>query len=299
VDQVADAVSRGWAMVDHPKVSAYKDHLEIIWTVYSLPPEMMPVSIYTAHSDDWGTTWTTPAGIDEAFIPWNQVITAHEREYHRLWLESADGVQYLWHQFSTDHGRTWGLPENILTTNDEIAGITAIVDPARRIHLLFTTQGISQNALLNHWVWQNGQWISSESLNLGWEQTIQTGSLAATVTEDGTIGIIYASKSVDNANESTKYHLNFAMRHIDLPSPEMENTSSATGAPTPSHPTPTTTPAQQTPLTATPTSSNLADQVPPASVESRSGLGPGGVIALGFLLIAIFTGLFLRYWRNR
>ena len=299
VKRVVDASEKGWVMVDQPQVSAYKSHLEIIWTVYDSPPEILPVAIYSAHSDDGGDTWAPSRGVDEALILWKQVLTPSENEYHRLWLESAEGVQYLWHQRSTDHGKTWGVPENLLATNDQIAGITAVIDPARQIHLLYTTQDGSQSAMLNHWRWQNGQWAASESLNLGRDQTIQSDSLSAAITEDGAIGIIYVSVRADESNQAVEYRLNFVSRHIDLPQPEMATPPLATRTPTPPPATPTPLPTSQTSLTGTPASPAPTEGALPPVPETRSGLGTGGMIAFGLLLIAAATGLFLRYRKNR
>ena len=297
--QVADASKENWAMVEKPQIDTANGHSEIIWGVSSLPPDSVPLAIYSAHSDDWGENWGSHQTVETAFATWYQVVSTHDNNYHRLWLESEDGVQYLWHQYSEDYGETWGAAENILTTNDAIENIAMTVDPTKQLHLIFAAQDIFDRVVFHHWYWNDKKWETGENFTLDADQTIQPDSLSATVTDFGVLGIIYIGKSADEGSETDAYHLNFLMQQIELPDSEAAVSPTITSAPTspPTTPTITQTPPLETTAPSPPSMEQSSSSA--SGSPNRSGLKAGSVIVFGVLFITVSIGLFIRYHKKR
>lgn len=304
--QIFDAASEAWAMIDGPAIFESRDDdvRHALWVHYSLPPDAKSLGLYYIRSTDGGVSWTGPEKVAAGNVLWH-AIGAAEGELHRVWqLETDEGFE-IWHDISSEEGATWSRPARIVGPDADEASVQMAGDVPGQLHLLSVTAD-----LLEHRWWRAGSWEAGGSLDL--MHYLETGPVAiddsaTTLTTNGSLfaGYIGQLEAVSNGDELVSpYGLFATVREIDL----QDGGSAETGEiatqtpPTPETPTilRTSTPTPTRAFMGESTNENGNSSLDVSSGAASSitavlvGLIPAGVLVL---LALIVVGWHLR--RNR
>ena len=315
---IFDAVSTGWAMVDRPLLAITRDtHLHIIWTEYSLPSGPGPLALYYVRSEDKGVSWSEPEQVIKKPVPWSGIIGITDQSLHRIWQEVGSGGITLWHDYSTDDGITWTRISPVSIFNEKVSSSGLVVDRAGRLNLLQVVNRGGGSFDLQHWVWDEQNWKSEASLVFEKAVTANVDHLAAALSEDGELGVIFMSDEIDVVTGEKLETLSFTQRTLEIStdgSPEVVDTSLPATQITPQT-TPTLAPTPT--ATATPEGTSLA-ALQSATVGPTSGptttpdfgestpintggiLGTSGVnLIIGTLIVVLVVALATGAWFYR
>lgn len=193
-----DAQSQKWERVASPSLAAAADGS--LWVLFSHQPvgsNALARGLYGIHSPDRGVTWSAPETVSLEHVLWNRMLVQPDLTLHRLWLEQKDGDQaLLFHQESTDGGRTWGRVARISDAAGSPGPAAAAIDRAGQIHLAQLLEDSQQRLLLRYWLWNGGAWEVQDDYDLG-EGRLDAGKnlVGLGISPLGRLGVV-ASRSL-------------------------------------------------------------------------------------------------------
>jgi hypothetical protein len=239
-------------MVDQPKMYQMEDgSRHLLFLRYPLANGSPDGGLlYYAYSPNDETGWSEPEQVHSpsqqaASIVWHQIVGQGERVLHRSWQEQVNERTSLWHQISIDNGLTWNQPIRL----DEIANPGAAqmaIDISGQAHIIYAQTDRNTNGnlygILEHWDWQGDRWQIVENLELSSLPVLRTNSLAADVTGDGSLAVVYTGQSGDEVVPEILLFTSRALPGIDViptalptltPTPEPTGTPTLTATPEP------------------------------------------------------------------
>jgi hypothetical protein len=187
---IFDAIASQWAMVDQPRLAlTQQGHLHLLWTRYSLPPHSRAQTLLYARSLDGGLNWSEPQVVVQAPLLWSQITTMAGKRILRHWQEAAGDRVMLWQETTANNGATWSYTST--AANAAVPGALALVeDAAGRLHLVFR-----DGSRLHYRFWNGERWAQAESLVLGRTAVADVSSLAAAITSDGNLAVVFAGRA--------------------------------------------------------------------------------------------------------
>jgi hypothetical protein len=189
---VFDAIAGEWAMIGQPQLAVGSGgDLHLLWTRYAPPPSVQPQALVYARSVDGGATWTAPQVVTENEPLWSQITNAGETGVHRHWQEAANSRAIIRQESTRDSGLSWSFTSLAADASD--AGPVALIaDAAGQLHLIYR-EGIR----LDYRMWNGQRWSQAESLQLRRTDVSELTTLAATVTSDGELAIVFGGRAVE------------------------------------------------------------------------------------------------------
>jgi hypothetical protein len=187
---IFDAIASQWAMVDQPRLAlTQQGYLHLLWTRYSLPPHSRAQTLLYARSLDGGLNWSEPQVVVQAPLLWSQITAMAGKRILRHWQEAAGDRVMLWQETTANNGATWSYTST--AANAAAAGApTLVVDAAGRLHLVYR-----DGSRLQYRFWSGERWAQAESLALGRTAVAEVSTLAAAVTSDGNLVIVFAGRA--------------------------------------------------------------------------------------------------------
>ena len=285
--QVFDGVQAEWEMVDNPSLAFSSDgSMHAIFTQYSLPDGIGPLSLHYALSRHGGENWYENGIVVDGSISWSQVVNTSNNLLHRVWMESSASQKGIHHQYSTDSGVTWSFPASIAVFGESHSPAALTQDQSGRLHLLLLQTDSDGKQQLSSWIWNGERWSVESQLELGLKQSIDYSDLSVDMSMNGRLSVIFNSMSWDEETEMPIYELYYSQRQLKIPDtiPQI----------TPLIPEPTITPRPTSTILPTATTTPL---IPTQSDLVASGVGPtdnswsAALIATGvagFIVIALF-----------
>jgi hypothetical protein len=294
--QVFAGAAAGFEVVSSPslQVSA-NSQIYMLWKQESIRADgvSQPLSLYFAHSEDGGLSFSKAERVVEAPVGWREIMTDSQGNLHRFW-QRLDLRKTLWDQVSSDGGRSWERPQRF-PTEGGIAAVT--VDTVGRLHLVDV--GPSS---LTHWLWDGSRWLEDAParLSLALQNDGPAEMLVASVNINKKMVVILVAPT--GASDAAERPLFYLTRTLTMPPGEI----AVQETPTQSPPSPSVTPAK-TPATA------LLSPTPPvdsglATPQSPTGIGgpsdPTSLVAkvllpVVLLLIGVMGVVYLRAFRGR
>ena len=299
--QIFDAARAGWDSVDQPHLALSSGGLlEATWGRTSPSSGGKALELDYARSTDGGATWNKADSFVNTPVDWSRLVSAGDKTVHRLWRESGANL-LIKHQVSRDGGVTWSLPNEISSLGVDQGTPAVTEDRAGQLHLAKIYQDYSGNLVFSTWTWDGNAWTAGETLNLGLASALNGQSMAAAVSAQGHLVVVYAGVAIPTTpGGSPAASLFFTERTITLPA----------ALPTPQPSTLVATATSIPAATATPEPTPLPTLAPAAKVDYTPHLGPislsnkytglivGGGIAV--LIILAFLGFrLLTNWRSR
>jgi len=105
---VFDAAAANWDSADRPIVTLSADgSLQLLFSRVSLREGNWPEGLYYSRSSDGGIMWTQPELVNDKSVQWSQIISIDELTLHRIWQEKNGSTYDIYHQISSDGGKTW------------------------------------------------------------------------------------------------------------------------------------------------------------------------------------------------
>jgi hypothetical protein len=292
--QVFDGVAADWAMVDSPRLAAGDNGtVHLMWLRSSSPPASEPLSLYYGRSVDGGVSWPEFSQVTQSPSGWSDVLTSGGLAVHRFWLAENDDP---WHQASSDGGASWGQPQRVSSSGEELPLAASVLDGAGRPWLLQvagtrTEAGAIRPPFeLRSWVNVDGRWMTAEGLKLGGSEIDE---FDAATTGGGDMDVVFSAFASGIGAQQEGQTIYHSSRHLDLP--QAQPTALPTLTPTP-RPAATSTPTPAPMPTATTSFPTEADQegvfTLPANM-SNPVIGPllGAIPAAIVVLIAFFVGV--------
>jgi hypothetical protein len=187
---VFDAVANEWAMVDEPQLAVTADGtLHLLWTRYAPPPVAQPQSLAYARSEDGGESWSQPQIVTETRPMWSRITSTGESSVHRHWQEPGDDRVIVRQQTSVDNGLRWSVASQ---AGDAGASgpLDLIADSSGKLHLVY-----SEGPHLDYWLWDGQSWTRVESLALARTDLSTVSALAASVTSDSSLAVVFAGRT--------------------------------------------------------------------------------------------------------
>ncbi|HWQ05165.1 MAG TPA: sialidase family protein [Longilinea sp.] len=164
-----DGQAQNWERVSSPSLTAAADgSLWVLFSRQSVSASNLAAGLYSVHSMDRGTTWSTAETVSQENILANQMLAQSNGVLHRIWLEQMDNGQALiFHQVSTDGGQTWGRVTRISDFAGSPGPIAATIDRTGQIHLTQILEDQYQHLLLRYWLWNGSRWNVQDDFDLG------------------------------------------------------------------------------------------------------------------------------------
>jgi hypothetical protein len=215
---VGGSSTNNWNILGDPNIVLSGDHgISVIWTSRSLPGQDQSATVFTNHSNDEGVTWEIPANIADGIVSWVTLMSEKSNNLERFWLK-GDTNQHnnLWHQFSTDGGKTWNLPASPSGLN-KISGIPTIADDSLgRVHL-FTLEQTPSYQQIDYLFWDNQGWQNKGVLSIGDNHGFPVKELSAAISASGKLTLAFVGKSIDQSSGNLLNTIFFSTQKVDLP----------------------------------------------------------------------------------
>lgn len=247
--QVFDGAAAGWPLVGAPTLTQTEaGDLHIMWRQDGLLETDASRRLVYAYATDAGESWSAPETVvAETAVSNPFIIGVGESAIHRLWQTHNDDRVSLWHQFSDDNGRSWSQAAAVGGTASS-GPFTLVTDPAGAVHLLRVV-----DLVLEHWLWQGGQWIGQEGVRLWSDESGATTirGLAATVSVQRglVVGYVLAERPENNPPRTSIQVTSRLLPDVDFeaapeavvpllpsPTPDVESIASPTPLPSPTPP---------------------------------------------------------------
>jgi hypothetical protein len=177
---VFDAAAAGVPMPNWPHLATDEaGTVHLLWTNFSLPPEVAPLSGQYARSVDGGETWLPAELVAESSVMWQEVVTARNGVVHRLWQTAVENGAEFFHEYSYDGGQSWQSDGRIPGLGNGNRALAALADATGQLHLLQIDGDTVQ-----HRVWGDGRWMLEEPLVFASMVTAHEVGLAAVLPQD-------------------------------------------------------------------------------------------------------------------
>lgn len=305
--RVFDAEFSGWDMVDQLSISGTLDgKIHLLWTQNTLPDVSGPLSLYYTSSEDGGLTWPAPEIVVDVPTDWNQILGYGKQTVHRLWEEISGGHAFVYHQVSYDGGLSWTPATSISSFGMPSGKPTVTIDDTGQLHLLQIFQEEEEGTILRNWQWDGERWFAGEILNVGGDEAENFPEIAADVSPDASLEVIYSAANVSTGDGDINDAVYYSSRSVAdalidsiplatsdiIPTPTFAGSTPATVTSTEEEsPTPTINPADVNP---TPTANLSIPQPNPSSpAPQNNGIIYGGIIA-GVIVLVIFIVFIIR-----
>ena len=278
-----DAVQAGWDMVDKPHIVVSQGgEINLLMTKFSLPGGQGPLGLYARVSSDGGVNWSEVRTVAEKQVLWSDLMLSIGGDVFRSWLESSVGGNFFQYQISKDQGINWTPAASISTIGEIIADPALSRDVSGQIYLVQAVSDASQGISLRNWRWDGTHWQLEEDLQPGDQNRYNLESVAAAVSPQGRLGLIYSASIMDSLTDSLAYTLEFSDRGVEIPA------VLTTSQPEPT-PRPTGTPTPKSSALSPPTPTIVVPTLPAAEegAETSSNLWMG--LALGAVLAGVIT----------
>jgi hypothetical protein len=290
------AGAANWDMVGSLSFAGSEDGtLHLMWSEYTLPPDAQPIGLYYARSEDGGLNWSTAALVVNNGVNWSQLLAANGIA-HRLWQEPGDNAP-IWHQLSLDNGRNWEPPVLISAEGTLVEHPAVVLDRTGRIHLVQIQRDASGQANLQHLLWQEGQWLTDDTLrlqeSLEGDSTKMLIAIIAMEEQYHQLTAVYLDLSPGNGQSQTIPQNRFVLtqRPIEvpatsftLPSPQISPTVTLAAIATP---LPTVTPTP-TAILLSPDVERASFQLGPLNTQSQEGVLLLSIIPAAFVILLVF-----------
>jgi hypothetical protein len=275
-------------------------NLHALWLHRALPGNNGTLGLFYAHSEDDGVSWSGAEAVVDGEVKWSQITSDTQGSVYRIWQEVINNQTIIRYQRLLDSNAGWSLPESLSSFGESLRIAKLVVDQVGQLHLLQIVQDLSGRLILRHWLWEDGRWVVSENTELAYAPSTDVISMAATVSSDEELDLLYSTITDTELSEVLQNNLYFTNRLLELPSViPVEPTSTPAPVDTPSPSATPTNPPINTPAIE-PT--NTPDLNPLGSSESGgsggnsfSGLMIGGVLAGLIVVSVIGYGI----WRSR
>ena len=279
--EVFNGAAADFDLVGPPSLLVSEDgFLHILWQQQSVQGDgaSQPLSLYYTRSEDGGRTFSDAELVVEEPVAWREIVADNKGNLHLLW-QPQDTMTTVWHQVSSDSGRSWQFPQGL---PDEGTNAVLTVDSVGRLHLVD-----ARLSSLGHWLWDGSRWQSEAPLH--WSLTSpQQGpveKLAAVVNKQGKMVVVLAVPTAEG--KTAEVNLLYSTRTLKLP-PEQAATKQV---PTQTLLAPTFTPTAPTPeLLLTPTApaeNQSVNQDQTNRVETTNSISPFTIALLPVALLLL------------
>lgn len=280
---VFDGETANWDLVGPTSLTRTQDGtLHLLWTRWTQVPEMQPVALAYARSDDNGQTWTEPEIVTQEPLLGSAILGVRERLVHRIWTGLLDNRPVIWHQFSEDGGITWSTAGRVVDPAF-IPGPTALIaDQSGTPILLQLAESTAGQLALQEWVWRTDRWLAGEQQILQ-ETAVNADTISAVAVPGGQIAVMYGSLlSEEGVVTDTMIYTD---RQWEAPDTAVTPVPLPTLTPTPQAPPTNTAVPQPSP---TPTATLAPVEDTPPLTSSSGGIIVGIAVSL-VLVVAIFA----------
>jgi hypothetical protein len=304
--EIFDAAAAHWAMVDTPRLAITStNHLHLLWTRYSLPPEAFPEALYYSRSEDGGTSWSPAAVVVDKPALWSELVGVGESTINRIWQEQGSAGTTIWHEVSRDAGISWERTAPVSIFGEIIKSPSVSVDRATRLHLMqIVNRGVGTYAL-QHWVYDGERWGNDQSLEMNLPDASDISSPVASISPNGVLNVLFSSVTGNVESGSLQNNLLVTSRTLEVP--EVVPVATQVSTPTPEakpSPEPTRTIGLTSvpvviPTKATPSSNPTLSPNPEGVASLFQGTILGPLIG-GVLVVILISGyFFIRGARRR
>ena len=233
-------------------------------------------------------------------VKWSQITSDAQGSVYRIWQEVINNQTIIRYQRFVDGNADWSLPESLSSFGESLRIAKLVVDQAGQLHLLQIVQDLSGRLILRHWLWQDGRWVVSENSELAYAPNTDVISMAATVSSDEELDLVYSTITDTELSEVLQNNLFFTNRSLELPSVmPVEPTSTPAPVNTPS---PSATPTVQSIITPTlePTQTQALEALATLESGDQSGNTFNGLVIGGILAgLIVVAGIGFGIWRSR
>lgn len=149
--------------------------------------------IYYTRSLDSGRNWTALETVDTDPATWGQISEDGDGLLYRIWQVELQGQPQIRYQSSQDAGVTWNPPETLSSFGESLRFTRLVPEHGGSLHLLQIVRDSTSRLILHHWLRDGTKWSLSESFELGYGQKTDVGSMVATLSPGGTLGLVYST----------------------------------------------------------------------------------------------------------
>lgn len=278
--QAFDATQEDCEMLDQVKLQLTgNETIHISWVCQTQPGGIGAVALWSVHSKDQGSTWSSPIMVSARKVLWSQLIATRGDIAHLLWKDYANGRIHFWHAVFSSEDDLWRPPEQITSLDGDVGTTGAAIDSAQQVYLVHFSNMLNQSTL-NFWWWNGSIWISGEPFELRREHINDVQNLSVLLTSQGQLSVLFSARqAAEGQNYPILFFTSLQLEIPDNPVISIPTADAQLAAPT-AQLVPTVTPTVAIAPTATLDISTIDTSSP---VQSNTW---GGII-LGIALVTI------------
>jgi BNR repeat-like domain len=284
--QIFNGVTAGSQVVDQPKLAITSDGvIHVLWNQSSVIGDNNSPRLFYSRSLDGGKTWADPVVVVNGSTNWDQILGFGDLA-QRIWQAKENDQSILWLQTSTDSGLNWSQPASFSNFGGNLTLPDLIGDNIQQPNIFFIANDLSGGQVLKHLRWDGKGWSAQEDFRFNNATENVVSSVAAAITSNGQLGVLFDLKSGDGTINQPVISLNFAQREV-LEANPTSTTPSPTIVPVPTSTISSTTETLVIPPTPTPIvlPNNLENIVPQSGFLNNSWAGTILGTALAVLLV--------------
>ena len=154
------AIASAQLVMDHEK-----GVLHVTWVEAAAETGWSTWAVWYARSVDGGVTWEDAREVDAADSVDSYLILDNQDNLHLVWGRGINRADGRWHQWSSDEGITWSVPQQIfpasMYTGGRTSGHGLAMDSAGTLHFVASFGGDPQ---AYHTYWQGDGWAEPQLL---------------------------------------------------------------------------------------------------------------------------------------
>ena len=215
--QVFDGQAAGWEMVGSPSLAITPDdQLHATWVRESLPGTRGSQGLYYARSTDYGENWTEAQAVMEESITWGKAVVTNSGGLYQLWQDAAN-QNIVRSRTSINQGESWAPAEALAGAGEPVGPSSVFADPSGKLYLMRFFADRPTNLTLQNWENKGGIWTAGEQHSLAREPGGQVTNLAAAISRNGLLGVLYAETKKDPESGELVHTFTFTSRPVDMP----------------------------------------------------------------------------------
>ena len=210
-----DGVAANWEIIDSPQLIQTTDGtFHMLWLHRTLPANNGNVGLYYSSSEDAGISWSEAEPVVDGEVTWSQIISDTQGSVYRVWQEVINNQTIIKYQRLMGDDPEWNIPESLSSFGESLRIAKLIVDRSGQLHLLQIVNDLSGRLILRHWIWEDERWVVSENSELAYAPTTDVISMAAGISSEAEINLIYSTVTESELSEVLQNNLFFTNRRL-------------------------------------------------------------------------------------
>ncbi len=187
---VFDAATANWDSADRPVITLSGDgSLYLLFSRVSLREGNRSDGLYYSMSSNGGIAWTQPEIVSDKPVQWSQIISFDKVTLHRIWREKNESTYDIYHQISSDGGKTWGNSTRVLGASDASAQVALTTDWEGQVYIT-QVHAEGKHLIVQILKWDGSRWNAQEDKEVNVKENGVQYLISAGVASQGDLNVM-------------------------------------------------------------------------------------------------------------